>query len=75
MGVPETKRIEASIVSHGVAEAGRLARSGRLISAIKYLEAANPGLTREKAKAIVHAFGYDGESAPKEFDRHALRRL
>jgi hypothetical protein len=45
----------------GVEIALKLARSGRIISAIKHLEAANPKISRGTAKIIVHSFGYGRE--------------
>jgi hypothetical protein len=45
----------------GVETALKLARSGRIISAIKHLEAANPKISRGRAKMIVHSFGYGRE--------------
>jgi hypothetical protein len=53
----------------GVETAIKLARSGRVISAIKHIEVANPGISREKAKGIVYSFGYNGESRWPELDR------
>ena len=44
----------------GAGRAIKLAMSGNLISAIKYIEAANPGFSREQAKRIVRSFGYWG---------------
>ena len=44
----------------GIGQALKLAMNGSLISAIKYIEAANPGFSREKAKQIVRSFGYCG---------------
>ena len=44
----------------GLGQAISLAMKGNLISAIKYIEAANPGLSRGKAKEIVRTFGYSG---------------
>ena len=44
----------------GAGRAIKLAMSGNLISAIKYIEAANPDFSREKAKEIVRSFGYWG---------------
>ena len=44
----------------GVRGAIRFAMKGNLISAIKYIEAANPGFSRERAKEIVRSFGYCG---------------
>ena len=40
----------------GLEKAVQYARSGRIISAIKHLEAVNPELTREQAKALVRSF-------------------
>lgn len=45
----------------GVDTAMKFARFGRLISAIKLIEAANPQISRETAKAIVRSFGYDSQ--------------
>jgi len=46
----------------GMDQAIRFARSGMFVSAIKYIESANPRFSRETAKAIVRSFGYDRES-------------
>jgi len=54
----------------GMARALALARAGRLISAIKHLEATNPALARERAKAIVNSFGYrTKEIWPEAFEK------
>lgn len=42
----------------GIEPALRLTKSGNPISAIKYLEASNPGMSRVLAKKIVGSFGY-----------------
>ena len=60
---------------YGLEEARKLARSGRFISAIKYLEAANLNVTREQAKVIVNSFGLDREFLWPENDRRPLRCL
>ena len=60
---------------NGVQEAIKLARLGRLISAIKHIEAFNPDISRAKAKAIVDSFGYTSESRWPEIDREAPRCL
>ena len=64
-----------SAVSRGVELAVELARGGRLISAIKCIEANNPDLTREEAKAIVQKFGYGPEVRWPEPEKLPLRRL
>jgi hypothetical protein len=53
----------------GVARASKLARCGKIISAIKYIEEANPEISRERAKWIVYSFGYNGESRWPELER------
>jgi hypothetical protein len=53
----------------GADQALRFARSGMFISAIKYIESANPRFSRETAKAIVRSFGYDHESRSSESER------
>jgi hypothetical protein len=54
----------------GVEIAVRYARGGRLISAIKYIETANPMISRELAKAVVNSFGYGHELRwPEEVNR------
>ncbi len=52
-----------------------LASSGHLISAIKYLEVANPGISREEAKAIVNSFGYPRAQRWPEDDGLPVRCL
>jgi hypothetical protein len=59
----------------GLEEAKKLARFGQLISAIKYLEAANPELSRRQAKTMVDSFGYSSERRWPEMDRQPLRCL
>lgn len=59
----------------GVAYAMELARFGKLISAIKYIEAANPGISRGKAKTVVDSFGYNAEKRWPEVDRRLIRCL
>jgi hypothetical protein len=53
----------------GVETAMKFARFGRLISAIKYIEVANLGISRETAKMIVRSFGYGGESRWQELEK------
>ena len=45
----------------GLVRAVAFARAGRLISAIKWIEANNEAITREQAKAVVRSFGYGRE--------------
>ncbi len=59
----------------GVEQAVGFARSGRLISAIKHLELANPGLAREEAKTIVRSFGYGRVVRWPEPEKLPVRRL
>jgi hypothetical protein len=59
----------------GIDEAIKLARFGRLISAIKYIEAANPEISRRKAKALVDSFGYSSEARWPDIDRQPIRCL
>ena len=59
----------------GVERAIKFARCGRVISAIKHIEVANPELSREKAKEIVYSFGYHGESRWPELDKQPVRCL
>lgn len=58
VSLPESFADHVSI--QGAGQALKLAMKGNLISAIKYIEAANPGFSREKAKEIVRSFGYWG---------------
>jgi len=53
----------------GVERASKLARCGKVISAIKHIEKANPEISREKAKWIVYSFGYHCESRWPELER------
>ena len=53
----------------GVEGAIKLARRGRVISAIRHIEVANPEISREKAKEIVYSFGYNCESRWPELER------
>lgn len=62
-------------VLHGVERAIEFARGGRLISAIKHLEANNPALMREEAKALVYSFGYGREVRWPEPERLPARCL
>jgi hypothetical protein len=59
----------------GIDSAIELARCGRLISAIKEIERANPSLSRERAKAIVRALGYGRDARWPEPDRQPQRVL
>ena len=59
----------------GVEQAVEFARSGRIISAIKHIEAENPAITREQAKAFVQAFGYGREARWPEQQRLPVRCL
>jgi hypothetical protein len=42
----------------GMDVALNFAREGKFIFAIKSLERANPGITRETAKGVIESFGY-----------------
>jgi hypothetical protein len=53
----------------GLEDAVKLARCGRIISAIKHIERANPEISREEAKVIIYSFGYGGESRWPELER------
>ncbi len=59
-GVSCNEAFTDDVSIQGVAQAIKLAMKGNLISAIKYIEAANPHFSREKAKTIVRSFGYCG---------------
>lgn len=59
----------------GIGTAIQLAKAGRIITAIKYLETSNPGLSREKAKATVNSFGYTREPRWPEEDLQPIRCL
>ena len=59
----------------GVEQGIKLARSRKLISAIRHIESANPEISRERAKEIVHSFGYNSDSRWPEADRQPLRCL
>jgi hypothetical protein len=65
----------------GIEHAIKLAKSGRLISAIKHLEFNNLDISRERAKSIVYSFGYVRESqwpgteSLSANERNQLRRL
>ena len=74
-GTASPLRSETNTAIYGVEEANKLARSGRFISAIKYLEAANLDLSRERAKAIVNAFGCGHEGRWPENDHRPIRCL
>lgn len=69
------ERLRESPVWRGLAEAAEFARAGRMISAIKWLETANPSITREGAKAAVRSLGYGREVRWPEPDKLPLRRL
>ncbi len=59
----------------GIDKVIELARSGRLISAIKHIETANPTITREQAKIIVVSLGYGHQVRWPEEDKQPLRCL
>lgn len=59
----------------GVEEAFAFARLGRLISAIKHLEAANPGISRGEARLIVESSGFGHQLRWPEEDKQPLRCL
>ena len=59
-GVACQEAFTGDISIEGAGHAIKLAMTGNLISAIKYIEAANPDFSREKAKEIVRSFGYCG---------------
>jgi hypothetical protein len=52
----------------GIAVAMELARAGKFIFAIKQIERANPGISREDAKAAVESFGYRKTTRRTESD-------
>jgi hypothetical protein len=60
---------------HGVRAAKYFARTGRFIFAIKHIECANPGISREDAKAAVGSFGYGEKQAWPENERQVIRVL
>ena len=64
---------EGNAEIYGLEEAKKLVRSGRFISAIKYLEAANRDITLEQAKAIVQAFGYSQDFRGLEMNNQTIR--
>jgi len=53
----------------GIEAAVKLARHGKIISAIRQIETANPEISRERAKMIVRSFGYGGQSRWPELER------
>jgi hypothetical protein len=59
----------------GIKAAKYFARTGRFILAIKHIECANPGISREEAKAAVGSFGYGEKSAWPENERRLIRVL
>ena len=59
-GASLNERFTDDVSIQGVGQAIKLAMKGNVISAIKYIEAANPEFSREKAKEIVRSFGYCG---------------
>lgn len=69
------ERWVADAAWRGLDTAAGYARVGRLISAIKHLELVNPGMTREEAKAFVHALGYGRELRWPEPEKLPVRRL
>jgi len=75
LGAESQSRPGACARLRGVATAIAFARSGQLISAIKYLESSNPELSREEAKAIVGSFGYSHEIKWPEQDKQTVRCL
>jgi hypothetical protein len=75
LGVSANRRSLNYAAIRGVDTAVRFARSGRLISAIKLIESANPGISRKTAKAVVRSFGYDSKLRWPEEDRGPLRCL
>jgi hypothetical protein len=72
-GADSKLRTRDCVAVRGVDQAIRFARFGRLISAIKYIESANPQISRETAKAIVRSFGYDCESRWPEIEDQSER--
>ena len=73
-GAAGGRRVAEGTKAGGLAWARALARAGRLISAIKHLEAVNPGLPRDTARAIVDSFGYGRESRWPEMERNPEER-
>lgn len=59
----------------GMELAIRYARGGRLISAMKFIELANPWLTREQVKAVVNSLGYGDEFKWPEEQKLPVRCL
>jgi hypothetical protein len=60
---------------HGTRIARYFARTGRFIFAIKHIESANPGISREDAKAAVGSFGYGEKPTWTENERRQVRVL
>jgi hypothetical protein len=60
---------------HGTKVAKYFAKTGRFIFAIKHIECANPGISREDAKAAVGSFGLGYKNAWSENERHQFRVL
>lgn len=59
----------------GIEVAARYARGGRIISAVKFIEVANPWLTREQAKVVVNSFGFGDEFKWPEEQKFSVRCL
>lgn len=70
-----SERAAGGAAVRGMDRAVAFARGGHLISAIKWLEANNPTLLREQAKALVRSFGYSSEGRWPESERSPVRRL
>jgi hypothetical protein len=68
------KTVECASLA-GVAKAVYYAKTGRLITAVKHIEMANSGISREKAKAIVNSFGYGRELRWPEAEKLPVRCL
>jgi len=73
-GAAGGRRLAGGAKAGGLAWARALARGGRLISAIKNLEAVNPDLPRDTARAIVDSFGYGRESRWPELEKNPEER-
>ncbi|HZP58803.1 MAG TPA: hypothetical protein VFB27_00665 [Opitutaceae bacterium] len=58
----------------GLEKAAELARRGRMISAIKQIEAANPRISRTKAVKLVWSLGYGRELRWPEHEFPPARR-
>jgi hypothetical protein len=59
----------------GIRAAQYFAQSGRFIFAIKHLQIANPGLSREEAKSAIASFHYGDKAEHSETVRRPLQAL